>query len=259
MNLKGRTALMTGGAGHLGFAMAEALAEAGASMALLDLPGASGRKLADALQDRYGVHAKFYPVDLAKTKVIRKIPGQVARDFGSLDILIHCAALVGTSGMAGWTVPFERQRIEAWRKAIEINLTSVFALTQAAAPHLRKNSKGSVINVASIYGIVGPDRRIYEKGIGNPAAYSASKGGLLQLTRWLATTLAPKIRVNAISPGGVLRGQKKTFLKKYIEKTPLKRMAIEEDIKGAALYLASDLSAYVTGQNLIVDGGWTAW
>ena len=108
--------------------------------------------------------------------------------------------------------------------------------------------------------MVGPDLRIYEgTGMGNAAAYAASKGGLLQLTRWLATTLAPRVRVNAITPGGVWRQQPEAFRKRYIDRTPLGRMATEEDFKGAVAYLASDLSRYVTGQNLVVDGGWTAW
>ena len=116
------------------------------------------------------------------------------------------------------------------------------------------------MNVASIYGLVGPDWRLYEgTEIGNPAAYSASKGGLLQLTRWLATTLAPDVRVNSITPGGVFRDTPEPFLSRYLSRTPLGRMATEEDFKGAIAYLASDLSAYVTGQNLVVDGGWTAW
>jgi len=117
-----------------------------------------------------------------------------------------------------------------------------------------------MINISSIYGISGPDQRIYGgTSLGNPAAYAASKGGLLQLTRWLATTLAPDVRVNAITLGGVERDQPAKFQEAYIQKTPLRRMAIEEDVKGAVAYLASDMSAYVTGHNLVVDGGWTTW
>ena len=119
---------------------------------------------------------------------------------------------------------------------------------------------GSVILIASIYGLVGPDLRLYEDTLmNNPLGYGVSKGGLLQLMRYLATILAPDIRVNAISPGGVWRSQAEIFHKRYRERTPLKRMAIEEDLKGAFAYLASDLSAYVTGHNLVIDGGWTAW
>ena len=118
----------------------------------------------------------------------------------------------------------------------------------------------SVINIGSIYGMFGPDLSIYEDTeLNNPAAYSASKGGLIQLSRWLSTVLAPKIRVNCISPGGILRNQPEIFVKRYVDKTPLKRMGSESDIAGAVVYLASDLSSWVTGQNLVVDGGWGVW
>ena len=125
---------------------------------------------------------------------------------------------------------------------------------------LAAGGHGSVINISSIYGLSGPDWRLYEgTSLGNPAAYAASKGGLIQMTRWLATTMAPKVRVNAIAPGGVFRNTPEPFLGRYISRTPLARMATEEDFMGAVAYLASDLSAYVTGQCLAVDGGWTAW
>ena len=119
---------------------------------------------------------------------------------------------------------------------------------------------GSIINMASIYGSYGPDYELYrDTTMGNPAAYAASKGGLVQLTRWLATTLAPAVRVNSISPGGVFRSQPEIFVERYKKRTPLGRMATEDDFRGAIAYLASDLAAYVTGQNLAVDGGWGVW
>jgi NAD(P)-dependent dehydrogenase (short-subunit alcohol dehydrogenase family) len=143
---------------------------------------------------------------------------------------------------------------------MEVNLTAPFALAQALAPALARSKGGSIINVSSIYGLVGPDWRLYEgTAMGNPAAYAASKGGLIQLTRWLSTTLAPSVRVNALVPGGVERGQNSEFQARYLERNPMARMATEEDFMGAIAYLASDLSAYVTGQVLSVDGGWTAW
>jgi len=127
-------------------------------------------------------------------------------------------------------------------------------------PLLRNSGTGSVINIASIYGMLGPDYSLYEgTAMGNPAAYAASKGGLIQLSRWLATTLAPAIRVNTITPGGVFRNQPDVFVERYKSRTPLGRMATEDDFRGAIAYLASDMSAYVTGQNLMVDGGWGAW
>ena len=131
--------------------------------------------------------------------------------------------------------------------------------TGAANKYLKVTGKGSIINVISHYGIVGPDWSLYEDTtMGNAAAYAASKGGLLNLTKWLSSTLAPKVRVNSITPGGVFRDHKDPFLSRYIDKTPMRRMGKEEDFKGAALFLASDLSSYITGHNLVIDGGLTA-
>ncbi len=259
MNLNGRVALITGGGGHIGSAIGEALAELGAAVAVLDRDE-SAQRVADHLRNAFNVETLPLQVDLANQAAVQAAPEQVLARFGRLDILVNCAAFVGTSALKGWVVPFEEQSPETWRAALEVNLTAAFVLTQACASVLKASGHGSVINVSSIYGVVGPDMRLYEgTAMGNPAAYAASKGGLLQLTRWLATTLAPEVRVNAISPGGVVRGQPEVFQQRYIQRTPLKRMATGEDIKGAAAYLASDLSAYVTGQNLMVDGGWTIW
>ncbi len=243
MDLEGRVALVTGGGGHIGAEIVSGLTELGATVAVSDRDGAVA-----------------FPADLSDEAAAKALPGRVAEKYGRLDILVNCAAFVGTSDLQGWAVPFEEQSPETWRKALEVNLTSVFILAQAAAPLLAASGRGSIINISSIYGMTGPDLRIYEgTGMGNPAAYGASKGGVLQLTRWLSTVLAPKVRVNAVSPGGVLRGQAEKFVREYEKRVPLGRMATEEDIKGAVAYLACDLSSYVTGQNLVVDGGWTAW
>lgn len=260
MNLSGRVAVITGGAGHLGRAMADAFAESGATIALVDIHKDAAKEIAGAISEDYGVRAEGYGVDLADEGAVRDLPGTVASDLGGLDILVNNAAFVGTSGLKGWVTPFMEQSTEAWRAALEVNLTACFALIQSAVPFLEKSGKGSVINLGSIYGVCGPDMSLYEgTSMGNPAAYAASKGGLIQLTTWLSTVLAPAIRVNAISPGGIWRNQPEQFVERYVERTPLGRMGVEEDIKGAALFLASDLSAYMTGQNLILDGGWTAW
>jgi len=260
MNLTGHVACITGGAGHIGSAMADGLAELGAHVVVVDLSAERCAATAAGLQSAHGPEALALPIDLADEAAVRSIPGAVAARFGRLDILINCAALVGSSTLKGWAVPFREQGSEAWRLALEVNLTSPFVLTQACAGLLAESGHGSVINVSSLYGVAGPDMRLYDgTAMGNPAAYGASKGGLLQLTRWLSTVMAPSVRVNAISPGGVSRGQPELFQERYVDRTPLRRMAVEEDFKGAAAYLASDLSAYVTGQNLVVDGGWTAW
>lgn len=255
MNLSGRVAAITGGAGHIGRAMAGALAEQGCAIAIIDRTEAV-HEVASGL----GVPALGVMADLADEAQTRAIPEQVKAALGGLDILIHCAGFVGTSGLSGWVVPFEQQSSDTWRKALEVNLTAVFNLTQAATPLLRQSGHGSVIMVSSIYGELGPDMGLYDgTAMGNPAAYAASKGGMNQLARWLSTVLAPDIRVNTIVPGGVARGQPEIFAERYRKRTPLGRMATEEDFKGIAAFLASDLSAYVTGQTINVDGGWGAW
>jgi NAD(P)-dependent dehydrogenase (short-subunit alcohol dehydrogenase family) len=260
MDLTGRVALITGAAGHLGAAASEALAELGAAIVVLDMNEEACQRVAQSIQTDFRVETFPLAVDLADDEAVRAVSGTVVRQFGRLDILINCAAFVGTSELNGWAVPFAEQRLDAWRAAVNVNLTSPFNLTQSCAPALKESGHGSIVNICSIYGLVGPDLRLYEgTRLNNPAAYAASKGGLLQLTRWLATVLAPEIRVNAVTPGGVWRNQAPEFHERYIERTPLKRMATEEDFKGAIAYLSSDLAAYVTGHNLVLDGGWTIW
>lgn len=258
-DLSGRAALITGGAGHLGRAMGGALAECGARVALLDResPTAAGAELPDV---DGGSHFALQ-LDLSNEAAVQAAPQTVVDAIGRLDIIVHCAAFVGTDALSGWTAPIENQSLETWREALEVNLTAPFALTQAAIPHLKASGHGSVIHIGSIYGVLGPDWSLYDEADvpGTPAAYAASKGGLLQMTRWLATSLAPDVRVNAIVPGGVERQTAPRFKGAYASRTPLARMASEEDMKGAAAFLASDASAYVTGQCLMVDGGWSAW
>jgi len=259
-NLEGRVALITGGAGHIGSAMGDALAELGAKIVVLDSSQAACDEAANRIHQQYGVEVMSLVIDLADENSVRSAPDKVQNRFGGLDILVNCAAMVNTSNLTGWIAPFQEQETVAWRLAVEVNLTAPFILTQIFADALMASGHGSVINVSSIYGMTGPDMRLYDDTpLGNAAAYGASKGGLLQLTRWLATVMAPRVRVNAISPGGVWRNQPEIFVKRYEERTPLKRMGMEEDFKGAVAFFASDLSAYVTGQNLAVDGGWTAW
>ena len=260
MDLTDRVALVTGGGGHIGNAICEALAELGAGVVVLDRSAEACAETAENLRQTYSIDACGLVVDLSDEQETRAIPDRVVDQFGRLDILVNCAAFVGTSSLPGWATSFDRQTANAWRQAVELNLTAPFVLTQACAERLAASGKGSVINVSSIYGMVGPDVRMYEgTAMNTPAAYGASKGGLLQLTRWLATVMGPHTRVNSITPGGVFRNQDERFVTRYVEKTPLRRMAAEEDFKGAVAYLAGDLASYVTGHNLVVDGGWTAW
>lgn len=260
MSLKGRRAMVTGAAGHIGLAIGETLVELGATMAVVDRDRAACEKRARLLcRTRRGA-AFALPCDLADEAETRAAVREAASKLGGLDILIHAAAYIGAPNVPGWVVPFAQQTVGAFDAAMRVNLTSAFVLAQEANKELSRSGRGSIILFSSIYGVTGPDLSIYEgTSMGNPIGYGASKGGLVQTMRSLSTVLAPRVRVNAISPGGVSRGQPKAFIDRYTKRTPLGRLAIEEDLKGAVAYLASDLSAYVTGQNLLVDGGWTAW
>lgn len=260
INLRGRSALITGGCGHIGRAVGEGLAELGAKVSILDTN-------ADACNEQATVFAKYQEAagigiacDLRNEVETRAAVHKVVESTGGLDIIVHCAAYVGTTEINGWAVPFEEQTVEAWDEAIRVNLTSAFVLAQEGKEALSASGHGTIIFFGSIYGLVGPDLHLYEgTSIANPMGYGASKGGLLQLTRYLATVLAPDVRVNAISPAGLWRNQPEVFHERAVKRTPLNRMAREEDFKGAVAYLASDLSAYVTGHNLMVDGGWSVW
>ena len=260
MDLTGKVALVTGGAGHIGLAACQALLELGSQVAVLDLDAQNCQARVSQLA-KVGMHDAFgVPCDLSDHQDTRAAVQWVTRELGRLDVIVHCAAYVGTTPIPGWAVPFDHQSVTAWDAAMQVNLTAAFIMVQEAKEILAKGGSGSVILFGSTYGIVGPDMSLYDgTDMGNPAGYAASKGGILQLTRYLATVLAPNTRVNAISPGGVSRGQPQAFQDRYIQRTPMGRMATEEDLKGAIAYLASDLSAYVTGHNLVVDGGWTAW
>jgi NAD(P)-dependent dehydrogenase (short-subunit alcohol dehydrogenase family) len=259
INLSGRRALITGANGGVGRVMAHTLAEMGADLVLLDLVGTSLKEIADALTNEFKVNVSVRYCDL-ESQTDRETLIFDLREIGDLDILINNAAFVGASDLQGWTVPFQEQSINTWRRALEVNLTAAFHLCQGLMPLLQVSGKGSIINIGSIYGAYGPDWSLYAgTEMSNPAAYGASKGGLIQLTRWLATTVAPEVRVNSISPGGIARGQPPTFVDRYKARVPLARMATENDFRGVVAFLASDMSAYITGQNIAVDGGWGIW
>jgi NAD(P)-dependent dehydrogenase (short-subunit alcohol dehydrogenase family) len=236
------------------------LAELGADLILVDRPDSDFMVLKQELIERWGVQVENRICDLEDQNERTDLIEAIVDSGLGLDILVNNAAFVGTSELPGWGVSFENQTVETWRRAIEVNLTAVFDLSKGLYPLLKLSESGTIVNIASIYGIHGPDWRLYEgTNMSNPAAYAASKGGLIQLTRWLATTVAPEVRVNAIAPGGIFRNQPEEFVRRYEVKTPLGRMAREDDFRGAIAYLASDLSRYVTGVNIAIDGGWGAW
>ncbi len=260
MNLSGRRAIVTGANGNLGRVIVSTLAELGADIILVDFPGKQTQVFADETSKTWSIKAQCLACDLESETDRNKLISEVKGSELGVDILVNNAAFVGDSNLTGWINNFEEQSLETWRRVVEVNLTSSFHLCQAFTPELKRSTVGNIINIASIYGRYGPDWRLYDGlNMGNPAAYGVSKGGLIQMTRWLATTMAPNVRVNSISPGGIYRGQPEEFVSKYSNRTPLGRMAVEDDFKGAVAFLSSNLSSYVTGQILQVDGGWGEW
>ena len=259
MSLKNRVAVITGGAGKIGEAFAEALGELGATICIFDVAEDAANERASQIRQRFAVQASAFVADVAREDSVQAAISAAVKQFSSVDILINNAAYPKLD-LPNDGVEVETQTLAHWKANLDVMLTGAFLVNRACAPYLRRSGHGSVINIASIYGLLGPDMRLYDgTEMGNPAYYAAAKGGIVQLTRYWATTLAPEVRVNCIAPGGVWRGQPESFHGRYKSRTPLGRMATEEDLKGAVAYLSSDLSAYVTGQVLAVDGGWTAW
>lgn len=260
IDLKNKNIVITGGAGKIGYVIADALMELGGNVILVDKLESQLEVMASILQKRWGGDVITHVTDLEIEKERLDLIGGLSESLEKIDVFINNAAFLADTKLDGWLNKFGDQSLVAWRRAIEVNLTAPFHLIQSLTPLFKKSNSCSIINIGSIYGHLAPDWSLYEDtDMGNPAAYAVSKAGLIQLTRWLSTTLAPQIRVNAIAPGGVFRGQPIQFIKKYESKTPLARMAGEDDLRGAIIFLASKMSEYVTGQVIMVDGGFSVW
>jgi len=257
-SLRGRKILVTGAAGFLGRELCGYLLADGAVVFAADVDEERLASVEKQLNPRKGFMFSFH-ADLSEEGQRRDLVAEMGNHTDSLDGAVFAAAFVGTSDLDGWAVDFSEQSLSTWRNAIELNLTAPFHLTQLLVPLLSRGQEPSVVNIGSIYGSIGPDWSLYEGlEMSNPAAYAVSKGGLVQLTRWLASTMAPHIRVNAVSPGGIERGQAGQFVTRYSKKTLLGRMAEEADVVGPIVFLLSDASRYITGQNLLVDGGYVS-
>jgi 2-deoxy-D-gluconate 3-dehydrogenase len=268
-DLTGRVAVVTGGAGLLGAEFCRTLAEAGASVVVVDLNAAASQGTADTLT-KSGYNALAIPADITQPDAVNALVEKVLSAFGRLDILVNSAALdpkFDPDAMKKGITPgtFEDYPLDQWNAALNVNLTGMFLVTQACVkPMIEQGKKGSVINICSTYGLNGPDQRIYvkdgERVAFKPVYYTVTKAGVMGFTKYLAAYYAgTEIRVNALTPGGVFNNHEDYFVKNYSAKTIVGRMAKKDEMNGALLFLASDASSYMTGNNVVVDGGWTAW
>lgn len=265
-NLTGKVAIVTGGAGILGQHFCAGLAESGAKVAVVDKEADKAAHLAEELQARYLRSVIGVGCDVADPKSVQMMVEKIVAEFGQINIL-HNNAATKSDNLDAFFAPFEEYALDEWRKIMAVNLDGMFLVAQAVGKQMvAQGTGGSIIQTASIYGVMAPDHRIYEgsfylgRQINTPAVYSASKAAVVGLTKYLATYWADKgIRVNTLTPGGVKSGQNEEFNKRYSARIPMNRMANAPEMVGALLYLASDASSYVTGQNIMVDGGLNAW
>jgi NAD(P)-dependent dehydrogenase (short-subunit alcohol dehydrogenase family) len=268
-DLTGRVAIVTGGVGLLGAEFCRTLAEAGAAVAVVDLNASASQAVADALTNS-GYKALALPADITQPDSVKAAVEKILSTFGRLDVLVNSAALdpkFDPDAVNKGITPgaFEDYPLDLWNSALDVNLTGMFLMTQACVkPMIERGKKGSIINICSTYGLNGPDQRIYVKEgkrvAFKPIYYTVTKAGVMGFTKYLAAYYAEtEIRVNALTPGGVFNNHEDYFVKNYSAKTILGRMAKKDEMNGALLFLASDASSYMTGNNVIVDGGWTAW
>jgi NAD(P)-dependent dehydrogenase (short-subunit alcohol dehydrogenase family) len=268
-DLTGRVAIVTGGVGLLGAEFCRTLAEAGAAVVVVDLNASASQAVADSLT-KSGSKALAIPTDITNPDAVNALVEQTLSTFGRLDILVNSAALdpkFDPDAVSKGITPgaFEDYPLDLWNSALNVNLTGMFLMTQACVkPMIAQGEKGSIINICSTYGLNGPDQRIYIKDgqrvAFKPVYYTVTKAGVMGFTKYLAAYYAgTEIRVNALTPGGVYNNHEEYFVRNYSAKTILGRMAHKDEMNGALLFLASDASSYMTGNNVVVDGGWTAW
>jgi NAD(P)-dependent dehydrogenase (short-subunit alcohol dehydrogenase family) len=264
-SLANKVVVVTGGAGLLGQVFCQALVDVGAHVAIVDLDLASAETVAKRINKSDAQRVIAVGSDITSPESVTQMVTNVVKQLGRIDVLVNNAASKGSS-LDAFFESFEDYSLKTWREVMSVNIDGLFLVAQAVGKQMKKQGSGSIIQTSSIYGVVAPDQRIYEgseyngRPINTPAVYSASKSAVNGLTNYLATYWASsKIRVNSLTPGGIASGQNSEFNKKYSNRVPLGRMGEATELVGALIYLASDASSYVTGQNLIVDGGLSAW
>tara|TARA_B100000886_G_scaffold340543_1_gene311051 strand:+ start:11593 stop:12411 length:819 start_codon:yes stop_codon:yes gene_type:complete len=261
-DLQDKIILVTGGTGLLGKTYCQELAHQGAKVIMADLKQTNPKVIAAKLSQTKSLKIFGMELDLSFENEIIDLFKKINIEFGKIDVVINNAAATGEHLMREGQVftSFEDSKLAIWEKNLKVNLTGVYLVSREAGKLMLNCGGGSIINISSTYGVVGPDHRIYkDMPFNSLASYAAAKAGVHGLTRWLATYWGEKgIRVNTIVPGGVENNHDPEFVKSYSERTPLRRMAKPKDMVGMVLYLCSDLSSYSTGQQYFVDGGWTA-
>ncbi|MGD0678818.1 MAG: SDR family oxidoreductase [Polyangiaceae bacterium] len=265
-SLRGKTAIVTGAAGLLGREHCEALGEAGASVVVTDLDAAACERVALALQEK-DIRALAVPADITDRAAIEQVRDRALERFGAIDVSVHNAAVDDKfdPGADLEASRFESYSLDRWRRSLEVNVTGTFLCCQVFGSDMARRGRGSIVNVASTYAVVAPDQSIYRAPDGTQrffksAAYPVSKSAVVALSRYLATYWGGQgVRVNSLSPGGVQAGQDADFVASYSRRTPMGRMAQRDEYRGSVVFLASEASSYLTGFNLVVDGGWTAW
>jgi NAD(P)-dependent dehydrogenase (short-subunit alcohol dehydrogenase family) len=262
-SLHNKDAIVTGATGLIGKEHCKALAEAGATVIAADINEATVQEFATTLPN----NARGVRVDVTDKASLEHLRDVALEVSGQIDVLVNNAAIndMVENPSSPEDTAFENYPLELWKKNLDVNVTGIFLCSQIIGTHMAAKGQGSIINVASTYGMVAPDQSIYRDEEGNQlmyksAVYPTSKGAVIQFTKFLAAYWGNKgVRVNTLSPGGVENGQADFFIENYSAKTPLGRMADKGDYRGAVVFLASDSSRYMTGANLVVDGGWTCW
>ena len=262
-NLKNKTIVLTGSSGKVGSRFSEILSKAGANLILIDKNTEKNEKLYKKIKKEYKTNCLVSNIDITDPNEIDSLIKKILKKFSKIDVLINNAHFVPRNNLNGDS-RFEDYPYELWQETTSKNLNSIFVCCQKFGKVMIKQKNGSIINISSIYGVVGPDQRIYAKSrLNSPAFYSATKGAVVNLTKYLASHWGGNnVRVNTLTLGGIYDKKlhtSKEFIKKYSDKTMLGRMSSVSDYDGAILFLCSDLSSYMTGSNLIIDGGWTAW
>jgi NAD(P)-dependent dehydrogenase (short-subunit alcohol dehydrogenase family) len=265
--LDNQVAIVTGACGKLGPIWTEALLEAGARVAGLELPGANASQAFNALAKSHGDRLRRFDCDITSRESIERAADAVVSQMGEPGVLVNNAGVDQPADSAGGAnrSRIEDLPIELFRRMVEVNLLGTFQITQVVGGRMAARGDGAIVNIGSLYASVSPDQRFYEHMAGDlpflkSPAYGASKAAVVNMTKYFATLWGPRgVRVNTLSPGGVAGGQDDQFKAKYGSRVPLSRMAQAEDLKGPLVFLASRAASYVTGHELRVDGGFTAW